>query len=55
MVTLFHGQIIPSHILPFYSQVVPQFQCKTQCGAHLFWLLSLKNEVRYTPLFLLVA
>ena len=45
MVTLFHGQIIPSHIVSFYSQIVPQFQCKTQCGACLFWVLSSKYEL----------
>ena len=28
-VTSFHGQIIPSQIVPFYSQIFPQFQCKT--------------------------
>ena len=42
---MFHGLIIPSHIVPFYSHIVSQFQCKTQCGARLFWVLSLKNEV----------
>lgn len=42
---MFHGQIIPSHIVPFYSHIVSQFQCKTQCGARLFWVLSSKNEV----------
>ena len=42
---MFYGQIIPSHIVPFYSHIVSQFQCKTQCGARLFWVLSSKNEV----------
>lgn len=26
-----HGQIFPSQIVPFYSQIFPQFQCKTVC------------------------
>jgi len=33
MVALFHGQIIPSQVVPFYSQIFPQFQCKTLCEA----------------------
>ena len=27
-VSLFHGQIVPNQIDPFYSQIVPLFQCK---------------------------
>ena len=55
-VTSFHGQIVSSRIVPFYSQIVPQFQCKSRCEAHFFWPLALKNEgYTVTPLFLLVA
>ena len=27
-VTLFHGQILPNQIDPFYSQIVPLLRCK---------------------------
>ena len=27
-VSLFHGQIVPNQIDPFYSQIVSLFQCK---------------------------
>lgn len=53
-VTSFHGQIVSSlQIVPFYSQIVPQFQCKSRCEEHFFWPFGLKNK-GYT-LFLLVA
>ena len=55
-VTSFHGQIVSSlQIVPFYSQIVPQFQCKSRCEEHFFWPFGLKKE-GYTvmPLFLLV-
>ena len=25
MLPLFHGQVIPSQIFPFYGQIIPQF------------------------------
>ena len=37
--TSFHGQIVP-----FYSQIVPQFQCRTRCEA--LFLLACKLKER---------
>ena len=46
-VTSFHCEIIPSLIVPFYSQTIPQFQCKTRYEARLFFGL-LAHRTRHT-------
>ena len=39
-VTSFHNQIFASQIVPFYSQIIPQFQCITLYEMHFFGHLA---------------
>ena len=47
--TSFHGQIVP-----FYNQIVPQFQCRTRCEAPFLLACKLKERGKHISNFLVL-
>ena len=52
--TSFDGQIVPSQIVLFCSQIVPQFQCRTRRDAPFFLASKLKQQGIHVSNFLVL-